>query len=485
MKYTKIICTIGPASSKESVLKSMMRAGLDVARLNFSHGTHAGHAKLLRLVRRMAASLHKTVGVIGDLQGPKIRLGILPETGVSLPTGSTVFFSTAIAEYTSNKIPLTYANLHKDIKVGHRLLIDDGILEAVVTNISGKTITAVMKNGGTVTSHKGMNFPDSTLKVSSLTDKDREDVIFGVQQGVDWLALSFVTSAADVKLLRRLIKAAAKPGQVLPRIIVKIEKHEAIDHFDEILAVTDAVMVARGDLGVEIPAEEVPIRQIEMIEKCRMAGKPVVVATQMLDSMIRNPRPTRAEVSDVANAVCDHTDGVMLSGESASGKFPLAAVKMMAQIVMETEISKFDDVASNQPMSVGAPLVPCLPAGRGAQLKITDRGASIANALKLFVEQKSIDGVLASQELAPWSETVLRAHPEIPLFLAVPNKQLAQQTILRWGVVPFVLKNVNEKTFVKRALVALKKQKQVKKGMNLAVIMGGTHGEGFDKAEVS
>ncbi|MEK7452387.1 MAG: pyruvate kinase, partial [Patescibacteria group bacterium] len=209
MKYTKIICTIGPASSKESVLKSMMRAGLDVARLNFSHGTHAGHAKLLRLVRRMAASLHKTVGVIGDLQGPKIRLGILPETGVSLPTGSTVFFSTAIAEYTSNKIPLTYANLHKDIKVGHRLLIDDGILEAVVTNISGKTITAVMKNGGTVTSHKGMNFPDSTLKVSSLTDKDREDVIFGVQQGVDWLALSFVTSAADVKLLRRLIKAAA------------------------------------------------------------------------------------------------------------------------------------------------------------------------------------------------------------------------------------------------------------------------------------
>ena len=461
MKRTKIICTIGPASQKETILTSMMKAGMDVARLNFSHGTHASHAKLFRLVRKTAKKLNKSIAIIGDLQGPKIRLGVLPDAGVSIPTGSTVVFSTAITEYKSNMIPLTYANLHKDIKVGHRMLIDDGILEAVVTQISGRTITAIMKNGGMVTSHKGMNFPDSTLKVSSLTDKDREDVVFGVQLGVDLLALSFVTSADDVKLLRRLIKQAAKPGQILPRIIVKIEKHEAIEHFDEILSATDAVMVARGDLGVEIPAEEVPIRQKEMIEKCRMAGKPVVVATQMLDSMMRNPRPTRAEVSDVANAVCDHTDGVMLSGESASGKFPLAAVKMMAKIVLETEASKFDDVTRLVASS-------------------KDQAVSIANAIQLLVAQKSIDGILASQERAPWSETVLRAHPEVPLFLAVPNKEIEQQAVLRWGVVPFVLKNANEKTFVKRAVTELRKKKWIKKGMKLAVVLGGSHGEGFD-----
>jgi len=221
------------------------------------------------------------------------------------------------------------------------------------------------------------------------------------------------------------------------------------------------VMVARGDLGVEIPAEEVPIRQKEMIEKCRAAGKPVVVATQMLDSMMRNPRPTRAEVSDVANAVCDHTDGVMLSGESASGKFPLAAVKMMAQIVLETEASKFDDVT--RPVASSK-----------------DQAVSIANAIHLLVAQKSIDGILASQELAPWSETILRAHPEVPLFLAVPNKELEQQTVLRWGIVPFVLKNANEKTFVKRAVAELRKKKWIKKGMKLAVVLGGSHGEGFD-----
>lgn len=465
MKRTKIICTIGPASQSPSVLTSMIKAGMNVARLNFSHGTHENHAKLLRLVRRTSKQLKTPIAVIGDLQGPKIRLGVLPETGVSLPTGSVVVLSTASKVYKEGVIPVTYDNLHKDVKVGNHIMIDDGLLEGEVIQVSGKNIHMKMMNGGTVTSHKGMNFPDSTLNVSSLTEKDKEDVIFGVEQGVDWMALSFVTCAEDVKHLRHLIKQASKPGQVLPRIIVKIEKHEAIENFDEILNETDAVMVARGDLGVEIPAEEVPVRQKEMIEKCREAGKPVVVATQMLDSMIRNPRPTRAEVSDVANAVFDHTDGVMLSGESASGKYPLAAVKMMDKIIKTAEASRFDDVV----LPVEAP---------------ADQPSAISHAIKLLVMQKSIDGVLASQELAPWSESILRSHPEIPLFLAVPNQQLENQTSLRWSTKPFVLKEAKEQTFVKRALNELKKKRMIKKGMKLAVIMGGSHGEGFDRVVV-
>ena len=347
------------------------------------------------------------------------------------------------------------------MKSGNRILIDDGLLEVEVKKVIGKHIHAIVKNGGTVSSHKGMNFPDSTLRVSSLTEKDREDVRFGVQQGVDWVALSFVTNPNDVRNLRMLIKKFVKQGQVLPRIIVKIEKHEAIERFDEILKVTDGVMVARGDLGVEIPAEEVPVRQKEIIEKCRLAGKPVVVATQMLDSMIRNPRPTRAEVSDVANAVFDHTDAVMLSGESASGKYPVAAVKIMSKIVKESEESKFDDV----PLSVEQP---------------KDRAGSIAHAIKFMQLQGEVDGVLVSQELAPWSETLLRAHPEIPMFLATPNVNVEQQTVIRWGTIPFLMKNANEKTFLKRALIDLKKKRLVKKGMKLAVVMGGSHGEGFD-----
>jgi len=467
MKRTKIVCTIGPASQKESTLNSMMKTGMDMARLNFSHGTHKDHAKLLRTIRKTAKTVAKPVGIIGDLQGPKIRLGVLPEKGVTLQNGSEVIFSTAIKSFEEKgmMLPVTYANLHKDVKAGNRMLIDDGLLEVEIVSVSGKHIKTVVKNGGLVTSHKGMNFPDSTLHVSSLTEKDREDVIFGVEQGVDWFAISFVTSAQDVKLLRRLIKQAAKPHQILPKIIVKIEKHEAIEHFDEILAVADGVMVARGDLGVEIPAEEVPVRQKEMIEKCRLVGKPVVVATQMLDSMIRNPHPTRAEVSDVANAVFDHTDAVMLSGESASGKYPLAAVKMMAQIVKEAEQSKFDDV----PLSVDAP---------------KDQADSIAHAIKLMQLQGAIDGVLASQSLAPWSETIMRAHPEIPLFLATENPQMQQQAAIRWGVVPFVLTKAQEHTFLKRAVLELKKKRFIKKGMKLAVIMGGSHGEGFDHVVV-
>ncbi len=461
LRRTKIVCTIGPACEKETILKAMIRGGMDAARLNFSHGTHAGHKRLLRNVRRASNSAHKFVTVIGDLQGPKIRLGELPKDGVELKNNETYIFSTEIDGYEGSKFSVTYKQLHKDVKAGHRLLIDDGLIEMKIVKIIGKDIHAKVKNGGTVTSHKGLNFPDSKLSVSSLTQKDREDVKFAVQIGVEWIALSFVKCAADVRLLKKLIKKVVQAGQILPRVIVKIEKHEAIEAFDEILKEADGVMIARGDLGIEIPAEEVPVRQKQLIEKCRAAGKPVIVATQMLDSMIRNPRPTRAEVSDVANAVFDHTDAVMLSGETASGKFPLAAVKTMATIVKEAEASPFDDVVFDPP-------------------PVKDLIGSVAQAVKLAATQKTIDGVLVSTELVDWSESVLRFHPEIPLFIACPTQMQARQVSMRWGSEAFVLKNVREKTFVTRVLRILKSEKKVRKGMRLAVILGGRHGEAFD-----
>ena len=464
MKRTKIVCTIGPASEKPTTLVSMIRAGMNVARLNFSHGTHEGHKKLLRAVRAAAKQTGEPVAALADLQGPKIRLGLLPDAGVLLKTGEVVVFSTALKAYKDGVIPVTYAGLHKDVTVGHRMLIEDGIYELVVTKIEGKLIRARVVNGGTVTSHKGMNFPDSTLRLSSLTDKDREDAVFAVELGVEWVALSFVTKAEDVLELRRIIKKAAgsKPQ---PRIIVKIEKHEAIKNFDKILEVTDAVMVARGDLGVEIPAEQVPICQKDIIEKCRLTGKPVVVATQMLDSMIRNPRPTRAEVSDVANAVFDHADAVMLSGESATGKYPVAAVTAMAKIVEEAEQSRYDDVSITEHYP-------------------ESEEADIAHALKTLAIGGHITAILASKTSAPWSEHLLQSRAEIPLYIAADDETQARQLNIRWGVRPFVLRGSSVATFFVKATNELRKRRWIKKGTHLALVPGGVHGEGFDIAQV-
>ena len=342
-RRTHIVCTVGPASEKPVMLEKMMRSGMDVARLNFSHATHKDHACLIRSIRAAARKAKKRVPIIGDLQGPKIRLGELPEAGVELPQGGTIMLTTATDRYSVGKLPVTYKSLHKDVKKGHRVLIDDGIFELVVTRVAGRTIQTKVVNGGKVTSHKGMNFPDSILKVSAITAKDKEDALFGIEKGVEWIAISFVTSAAPIRLLKTLIKKHTLKGKPLAQVMVKIEKHEAIERFDEILKAADGIMIARGDLGVEIDPEEVPIRQKELIHACRHANKLVVVATQMLDSMIRNPRPTRAEVSDVANAVFDCTSAVMLSGESATGNYPLQAVKMMAKIIKEAEASCYDD----------------------------------------------------------------------------------------------------------------------------------------------
>ena len=427
-----MVCTIGPASAKETTLTSMIKAGMDVARQNFSHADHAYHKQLSALIRKASKNAGKLVPIIADLQGPKIRVGALPEEGIKLVQGEVI------------ELPITYANIHKDVKRGHRVFIDDGIFQGTVVSAKKGKLKLKITNGGLVTSHKGMNFPDTTLSVQSFTKKDREDARFAIKQGIEWIALSFVTSPSQVRALKRLIKTETPAGKPLARVIVKIEKHEAITHFDEILKVADAIMVARGDLGVEIPAEEVPIRQKELIEACRLAGKPVIVATQMLDSMIRNPRPTRAEVSDVANAVIDHTDAVMLSGETASGKYPLKAVKMMDRIIKETEQSPYDDVLF-------------------CGFEETDKPASIAHTLKTLWLSNQLSLVTAIQAESDWFETILRERPEAPLLLGCESLFLARQQQLRWSCIPFVFKAGKQAGRAKRIDRFLHTHKHIKK----------------------
>lgn len=438
MKRTKIVCTIGPASASVTTLVAMMKNGMNVARLNFSHGTHQNHKQLIKMILAAAKKVGEPVALLADIQGPKIRLGVLPDAGVVLKTGSTVEFTTATDDYKDGQLPVTHKLMHKDVKKGDRVMIDDGILEVKVTKVGGRVVTAKVINGGTVTSHKGMNFPDSTLSVSPITEKDRADVEFAVVNKVHWIAMSFVTRPEDVKALRKMVHDQ--------KIIVKIEKHEALDRFDEILAVCDGIMVARGDLGVETPAEDVPVHQKEMIAKCRAAGKPVVVATQMLDSMMRNPRPTRAEVSDVANAVIDHTDAVMLSGESASGKYPVEAVQMMNKICLETESSVFDDIKINS---------------ADANLSSNELVSAV---LATLARTKKITAAVAESK----TESALslnRFRPEIPIFLACASDHEARQWNLAWGIQPFVVGKKSD------PLAALRKMKKVKKGQTVAVIL--------------
>ena len=331
---TKIIGTIGPATSSPEMIADLIKAGLDVARLNFSHGSYEDHAAAIKACRKGAEMAESPIAILADLCGPKIRLGII-EKEFNITPGETVAISVNPDEYSGSYrlIPTDYKPLPRDVKPGDRILIDDGLLQLAVRESSGDNVICEVIDGGTVKSRKGMNLPNVEVSVSAITKKDREDLDFIVKQDIDFLALSFVRSSQDIRELRWLLKEREKD---LP-IIAKIEKPEAIADIDAIIAETDMVMVARGDLGVEMPPQEVPILQKMIISKCIEANKPVITATQMLDSMIHNPRPTRAEASDVANAVLDGTDAVMLSGETSVGAYPLGAVRTMDRIIHSAE----------------------------------------------------------------------------------------------------------------------------------------------------
>lgn len=348
MKFTKIVCTIGPASDTLPMMRKLIRAGMNVARLNFSHGTYEHHAKLIRTIRKAAKLEGQPIAALQDLQGPRIRIGEVADTGVLLKNGERVTLvpQSAYSEKSKIKIlPYHYAKLASEVEVGQHILIADGIIDLHILRISGPEILCSTVVGGVVKSHKGINVPGATFSVAAVTEKDKKDLVFGVQHKVDYIALSFVRTPAHVLTARTLLKRLSKKYPHASRIgiIAKIERPEAVHDFESILAVVDGIMIARGDLGIEMPPQKVPVIQKQLIAKCIAAHKPVIVATQMMESMTISRRATRAEVSDVANAVIDHTDAVMLSGESAAGKYPLETVQMMTSTIRETERSRYDD----------------------------------------------------------------------------------------------------------------------------------------------
>jgi pyruvate kinase len=343
---TKIICTLGPASNTFEMIMSMVRAGMDVARMNFSHGTHAEHEQTLQHITAASKAMGEPVGIIQDLQGPKIRIGELKTPTIILVPGHPVTITVDECVGDEKRFSTTYQHLPLDVKPGDRVLLDDGKVELQVTSVAGHDVVLNVVVGGVLSAHKGINLPGVSVSAPSLTEKDKEDLLFAFEHDVDYVALSFVRRAHDIALLRDFIIEHGPKGRKIP-IIAKIEKGEAIANIDEILKETDAVMVARGDLGVELPTEDVPLLQKMVVRKCNEQGKPVIIATQMLETMIQNPTPTRAETSDVANAVLDGADAVMLSGETSVGKYPLQAIHMMDRIIRKTEEqvrqnSKFD-----------------------------------------------------------------------------------------------------------------------------------------------
>jgi pyruvate kinase len=333
-RRTKIVATIGPASSSPEMIRQLMEAGMDVARLNFSHGKYEDHAEVIKSLRKISDELNKPVTIMQDLQGPKIRVGKLPGGKMDICKGEIITLLPE-AEFDSGKpgIPIDYPYVAEEAKPGMQVLLADGLFELEVTEIKGKDVLCRVVEGGCLTDHKGVNFPNLNLRLPSLTEKDIRDLEFGLSQDIDWVSLSFVRSAEDVIVLRNLIteKGFTKP------IIAKIEKPQAIDHLEEIVNAVNGIMVARGDLGVEMSPDKVPMLQKRIIELCNRSGKTVITATQMLESMIYEPRPTRAEASDVANAIIDGTDAIMLSGETAMGSYPVKAVEMMVKIALDVE----------------------------------------------------------------------------------------------------------------------------------------------------
>lgn len=439
MRKTKIICTLGPAVDSEEMIHALIRNGMNAARFNFSHGSHPEHLERLNRLKTVRDSMGCPVATILDTKGPEIRIKGFESKSVELNAGDTFILTTEDIIGSAHKVSVTYPKLAEELEVGQEILIDDGLVAIRVEQIKGQEIACTVENGGTLSANKSINIPGAHIQLPALTEKDISDIRFGIENDFDYIAASFVRRAADVEAVRDVLNEYG--GETI-KIIAKIENQEGIDNIDDILAAADGVMVARGDLGVEIPAAKVPFLQKQIIRKGLQAGKPVITATQMLDSMIRNPRPTRAEVSDVANAVYDGTSCVMLSGETAGGKYPLEALSAMVEIVSEAEGS--------------------IDYWKRFQKQLVVTTANINDAIThtccLTARDLNASAILAATNSGRTARMICRFRPACPVAALTMHEKVRRQMAICWGVVPFLTGEVNstDRIFSLTSEVALK-----------------------------
>jgi len=449
-RSAKIVCTLGPASNSSEMIVRLMQAGMDVVRLNFSHGAHEDHARTIKRVREASAQLSKPIGILADLQGPKIRTGTLKDKQpVQLVTGQRFTISIHAMEGTSDGVSTTYKRMARDVSRGDRILLGDGLIELQVLSTTSTTVLTKVVNGGLLGEHKGINLPGVKLKIPAVTPKDHADLVFALQQGANFVAVSFVRSAKDVLQAK---KAISREKQDVP-VIAKLEKPEAIDNLDEILSVSDAVMVARGDLGVEMSPEKVPVVQKQIIARACEARRAVITATQMLESMTQNPRPTRAEASDVANAVFDGSDALMLSAETASGAYPLEAVQMMDRIIREAEASNAH-ILRPQP----------------AQFNIAETASELICHASEELDMKVI---AVFTETGFTARLVSKHRPRRPIIAFSTIQETRRRLSLNWGVFPRTIGMVHDiEELVRTTEKRLLEEHLVQRGDVVGIVAG-------------
>jgi len=449
---TKIVATVGPATLKPDILRNLIEAGATTLRLNFSHGTHEDHQRAVRLIRQTAFELDQPVAILQDLQGPKIRLGKFESGSISLLTGDRFILTSRDLPCTQEIGHVSYDRLAEEVPPGATILLDDGKVEMQVEEVERATQSLYCRTivGGVLSNNKGVNFPSVSLSVKALTDKDRRDLMFGLDQGVDWVALSFVCKPQDVLEIKEII---ANAGKSVP-VIAKIEKHEAIEQMDAILSLCDGVMVARGDLGVELPAEDVPILQKRLIATANQLGIPVITATQMLDSMVNNPRPTRAEISDVANAILDGTDAVMLSNETAVGNHPVEAVATMARIAARIE----QELPSTKNVSGTTRSIP----------------NAISEAVSQIAQQLDAEAIMSLTKTGATARNVSKFRPQTPILAVTPHVDVARQLQLVWGVKPLLVLDLPSTGQTFQAAINVAQEQELLHEGDLVVMTAGT-----------
>lgn len=462
MKRTKIVATIGPASESKKKLIKMVKSGMNVARINFSHGTHESNGKVMRMIRNIGESLNMPIGIMADLQGPRIRT-VVGDDLVIKKREKIFVTDVSIQKYKFGQdqkvITLDWPKITKDISIGNEILIEDGLMRIKVTGKKKNYLEAEVSEGGTVKNHKGVNIPDANLKVGVITKKDESDLRFALSEEVDFIALSFVSNAKEIEGVRRKIKKLLGRKSNFPQIVAKIERKEAIKNINEIILASDIIMVARGDLGIELDESRVVIFQKDIIAKCLKYGKPVIVATQMLNSMIENARPTRAEVSDVSNAVIDHADAVMLSGETANGKYPVEAVATMTRIVEQTEKSPFDN----------------LEHGFLGDSK-TSVSAAIANSAHELSKDSKARAIVVGSVSGYTARMIARHRPEQAIYVMTNNEKTHNQLAILWGTESFILPDCKTlDSLIDKSMKTLLRKKLVQKKDKVVIVTGRPH----------